>query len=386
MPIRSRLFGNNAQLQACLVSDSAHVTPGAHGDHVALIQSALVRLRALDAQDAAHEARVYGPKTRTAVLAYKREFKIINHAYQAVADDIVGKMTIASLDEAISVLEGNPAGLRGVASLAPHPTSPPPVPPESTTAAGATRATTSGLAVVGRTAAPGAAAPIAGGGAPFSPPLSDLPTDIQAAVRRSNDTKKPGTLQLFPFIAGHEGPLSSADLSARFTAEPSATKILLDLHARMRPFDIWRNIRVIESVYTGTGSRGLFCEPFNHDSFLLQMQALTNGPRLGPDPNIVPVSVPLTDSKFCRDAFNVHGPRDSFREIVKLGPGLHICITQPAERAKKPCDLHIDEIQQGQVCSRGICIPLINGQTIDHLKTVGPWLADEAKKLFKKTR
>ena len=87
---------------------------------------------------------------------------------------------------------------------------------------------------------------------------------------------------------------------------------------------------------------------------------------------------------FCRDAFNVHGQRDSFREIVNHGPGLHICIAQPGVRSNTSCDLHIDEIQQGQVCSRGVCVPIINGQTIEHLKTVGPWLADEAKKWFKK--
>ena len=95
---------------------------------------------------------------------------------------------------------------------------------------------------------------------------------------------------------------------------------------------------------------------------------------------VVPLQVPLVDSKFCRDAFNVHGPRDSFREIVKQGPGLHICITQPAARTTTPCDLHLDQVQQGQVCSRGFCIPIINGQTIEHLRTVAPWLAEEAKK------
>jgi hypothetical protein len=83
------------------------------------------------------------------------------------------------------------------------------------------------------------------------------------------------------------------------------------------------------------------------------MFALTTGPRISPDPNVVPVSVPLSDSKFCKDAFNVHGERDSFREIVKQGPGLHICIAKAAVRSTLDCDLHIDAVQQGQVCSRG---------------------------------
>ena len=220
---------------------------------------------------------------------------------------------------------------------------------------------------------------------PFEPPLSNLPEDMQAAIRRSNDAKVAGKLMLFPFVAAHEGPLTAKELSARFgSANEAAQGHLVALYNRMKPFDIWKNVRIIVSVYRGTGSRGIFCEPFSHDAFLAQMTLLTTGPRISPDPNVVPVSVPLSDSKFCRDMFNVHGPRDSFREMVKQGPGLHICITQPAERANQACDLHIDDIQQGQVCSRGFCIPLVNGQTIEHLQTVGPWLVEEARKTFGK--
>jgi peptidoglycan hydrolase-like protein with peptidoglycan-binding domain len=389
VPLRSRLFAENTQLQACLVSDTAHVVSGARGDHVALIQSALVRLRALDPTDAAKEARFYGPKTAAAVLAYKRAFGIINRSYQKEADNIVGKMTIASLDQAILVLDGTPGPPRGVAFPGPHPQSPPATPQSAalpvttTTTSPATRARPQTVATV-RGVEAGVPELVNTGMDPFAPPLSDLPLDVQATVRRTNDAKKPDLFLLFPFLAKHEGPLSAADLSARFAANPSATQILRDLHVRMNPFDIWKNIRIIVNVYTGVGSRGLFCEPFNHDAFLAQMQALTTGPRIGPDPNVVPLQVPLTDSKFCRDGFNVHGPRDSFREIVKQGPGLHICITQPAARATEPCDLHIDQVQQGQVCSNGVCIPIINGQTIEHLRTVAPWLAEEAKKKFRK--
>lgn len=35
-----------AKLEACLVKDSAHITPGARGDHVKKIQTALNRLNA----------------------------------------------------------------------------------------------------------------------------------------------------------------------------------------------------------------------------------------------------------------------------------------------------------------------------------------------------
>lgn len=41
----------------------------------------------------------YGPSTAAAVLAYKKKRKIINRAYQTAPDNIVGKMTIAALDE-----------------------------------------------------------------------------------------------------------------------------------------------------------------------------------------------------------------------------------------------------------------------------------------------
>lgn len=379
MPLRSRLFADNAKLQACLVSDAAHVTPGARGDHVSLIQSALVRLRALEPNDAAEEAGFYGPKTTAAVLAYKRAFNIINRAYQTQADNIVGKMTIASLDEAIRVLDGTPGVPRRPAFPGPHPQSPPVEPPEASVPALPPQSTATRFGLQAQ-AFEGAGA----GTDSFGPPLSGLPQDVQDTVRRTNDAKRPDLFLLFPFLAKHEGPLSAADLSARFAANSSATEILRDLSARMRPFDIWKNIRIIVNVYTGVGSRGLFCEPFDHNTFLVQMDALTKGPRIGPDPNVVPLQFPLTDSKFCRDGFNVHGPRDSFREIVKQGPGLHICITQPAARATTPCDLHIDQVQQGQVCSSGVCVPLINGQTIEHLRTVAPWLAEEAKKKFKK--
>lgn len=380
MPLLSPLFRDDARLQACLVSHGAHVVPGARGVHVARIQSALVRLRVLDAADARREAGRYGAKTTAAVLAYKNALGIVNREYQKSADNIVGRMTIASLDTAICLLEGMPGPRRMVAFPAPHPASPS-TPPASAGAPDAPAAVVRAQAAFVRAPAGLVGAPAGA----FAPPLSALPIDVQDAVRRSNDAKVPGTLQLFPFVAKHEGPLSGAELSARFAEHADAATILVDLHARMRAFDLWKNVRIIVNVYRGTGSRGLFCEPFDHDRFLAQMTALTDGPRRrGPDPNVVPLQFPLRDARFCRDAINVHGPRDSFREIVASGPGLHICITQPAQRAMEACDLHIDQIQQGQVCWEGFCVPIVNGQTIEHLETVGPWLAEEAKKWWRK--
>jgi peptidoglycan hydrolase-like protein with peptidoglycan-binding domain len=99
MPLSSSFFRGDAKLEACLVSDPAHVTPGATGDHVRKIQLALHLLNEsrIDASELA--ARRYGPTTAAAVLAYKRKRQIINFSYQTTADNIVGKMTIASLDK-----------------------------------------------------------------------------------------------------------------------------------------------------------------------------------------------------------------------------------------------------------------------------------------------
>jgi hypothetical protein len=40
----------------------------------------------------------YGPSTAAAVLKFKQKRNIVNRAYQTQADNIVGKMTIAALD------------------------------------------------------------------------------------------------------------------------------------------------------------------------------------------------------------------------------------------------------------------------------------------------
>ena len=95
MPLQSQLFRGDAKLEAAAVSDSAHVVQGARGEHVRKIQQALIKL---DGATIAADG-IYGPATAAAVRAYKKKRNIINRAYQTQADDIVGKMTIASLDK-----------------------------------------------------------------------------------------------------------------------------------------------------------------------------------------------------------------------------------------------------------------------------------------------
>jgi peptidoglycan hydrolase-like protein with peptidoglycan-binding domain len=95
MALQSQLFRGDPQLEAAAVSDAAHITQGAAGDHVRKIQLALIRLdgAAIDADG------IYGPVTAAAVLAYKQKRNIINRSYQTQADNIVGIMTMAALDQ-----------------------------------------------------------------------------------------------------------------------------------------------------------------------------------------------------------------------------------------------------------------------------------------------
>jgi peptidoglycan hydrolase-like protein with peptidoglycan-binding domain len=94
MALQSKLFRGDPKLEAAAVSDPAHITVGAKGEHVRKIQQALTLLDGANIDlDGA-----YGPETAAAVLTYKKKRNIINRSYQTQADNIVGKMTMASLD------------------------------------------------------------------------------------------------------------------------------------------------------------------------------------------------------------------------------------------------------------------------------------------------
>ncbi|MBP0580445.1 peptidoglycan-binding protein [Labrys sp. LIt4] len=98
MALHCRLFAGVPELEACLVNDQAHLTAGTTGHHVRLVQEALVKLgfNQIDGRD--YIDGVYGASTAAAVLRYKTSRQIINRAYQSSPDNIVGKMTIKSLD------------------------------------------------------------------------------------------------------------------------------------------------------------------------------------------------------------------------------------------------------------------------------------------------
>jgi hypothetical protein len=105
MPLRSLMLKDDAALQKCLVSDSAHVIPGAAGPHVSKIQKVLMLADRARIAENELRARAYGTTSANAVLAYKRARGIINRAYQTVPDNIVGKMTIKRLDKDMLDLE-----------------------------------------------------------------------------------------------------------------------------------------------------------------------------------------------------------------------------------------------------------------------------------------
>ena len=105
MPLRSELFRGDSRLEKCLVSDPSHVTPGTIGPFVGKIQFALLVLEGGSISGSEIQSARYGPNTTALVLAYKTRRKIINFTYQTRPDNIVGKMTIKSLDAEMSAFE-----------------------------------------------------------------------------------------------------------------------------------------------------------------------------------------------------------------------------------------------------------------------------------------
>lgn len=101
MALSSARFSAVPELQACAVDDAAHLTVGANGDHVALVQQALLDLGESLGPGGADGA--YGPATAAAVTSYKTARSILNATGQI--DSIVGKLTIASLDDDIDQLD-----------------------------------------------------------------------------------------------------------------------------------------------------------------------------------------------------------------------------------------------------------------------------------------
>ncbi len=99
MGLQSKLFAGDLKLEAAATSDPAHIVQGAVGEHVEKIQQALIELDGANIDPGEKKISRYGPSTAKAVLDYKRKRNIVNRNYQTTADDIVGRMTMASLDK-----------------------------------------------------------------------------------------------------------------------------------------------------------------------------------------------------------------------------------------------------------------------------------------------
>ena len=115
MPLKSKWFSSNERCRQCAANDAQHILVGAAGLHVFLVQEALILIDGAAIDSTEVNAWHYGPSTAAAVLRYKQTRNIINHSYQQRADNIVGKLTIASLDEAMQFFESGIVLLGGAA-------------------------------------------------------------------------------------------------------------------------------------------------------------------------------------------------------------------------------------------------------------------------------
>jgi hypothetical protein len=107
--LRSKHFKDNQKLQICLVDHAHHVVPGSRGEHVGLIQKALVILGAGIISGDEIRNQFYGNTTVRSVHVFKGPPRnIINRTYQNAPDDIVGMMTIERLDKEMFDFENRP--------------------------------------------------------------------------------------------------------------------------------------------------------------------------------------------------------------------------------------------------------------------------------------
>jgi hypothetical protein len=115
MALKSQWFGDNERCRQCAVIDGKHIRRGDSGLHVFLVQEALILMDGAEIDTTELSQWAYGPSTAAAVLRYKQTRDIVNRSYQQKADDIVGKMTIASLDDGMRAFE---SGIRLIGGAA----------------------------------------------------------------------------------------------------------------------------------------------------------------------------------------------------------------------------------------------------------------------------
>jgi hypothetical protein len=96
--LQSKAFKGDPKLEACLVSDPAHIFRGASGDHVRKIQDALIKTDGASIDRSELDRKFYGDSTAQAVLKFKTNRKRQIRNYKGEFDDIVGIKTIRALD------------------------------------------------------------------------------------------------------------------------------------------------------------------------------------------------------------------------------------------------------------------------------------------------
>ena len=105
MSLQSQSFKGDQKLEAAAVSDPGHIMLGANGVHVSKIQRGVMQLDGATISSDELSNAQYGMSTANAVLAYKQKRNIVNRSYQTQADNIVGKMTMTTLDKEILIKE-----------------------------------------------------------------------------------------------------------------------------------------------------------------------------------------------------------------------------------------------------------------------------------------
>jgi hypothetical protein len=105
MSLQSKLFAYDHALEACSKRDSGQIVPGAQGDHVSRLQTALFLLDGAPVASSELQSQTYGPSTAAAILRYKRSRNIINSVFPTRADSIVGRGTLAAIDREVAAIE-----------------------------------------------------------------------------------------------------------------------------------------------------------------------------------------------------------------------------------------------------------------------------------------
>jgi hypothetical protein len=197
----------------------------------------------------------------------------------------------------------------------------------------------------------------------FPPPYDALPEKLRQTIWNSYKGK---TAQN-PYLAwdlGFKGNHIQLSLEQLLKAMDASgrLRVIKEIHARcvILP-QVWDQIKAIYQIWDYPGgndvSQGFDCELYDQAGLrtLLRSDA--------------------AKGRFCEDGVSAHRPCDTFRELIKSGPGLHVCIMPPGHASSDVHGIHIDKWQV--VCERksdGKCdYSYFNTQFYEHMKDATPW-------------